>query len=89
MENTLESAQSYIKHLDNINVNWNLDKSIIDSCFISYAAKVNKINKEKLKELFYEFRKWDREWNLFFKQERLQKPKSIDEFIEELLLKYK
>ena len=69
MENTFESAKNYVERLDNFDSNWNLDKGTIASSFMSYAEKVNKPNKKTIKKFAEEFRKWQRQWDLFDKQE--------------------
>lgn len=81
MINTLISAQSYISHLDKIDENWNTDKSTVASALVSYAAKVNKID---LVMFAKEFRKWQRQWDMFERRELKIKPKNIDEFINEI-----
>ena len=85
MKNTFLSAKNYVEQLDKIYTNWNLDKETIASSFMSYAEKVNKPNKETLENFAEEFRKWQRQWDLFDKQEIKAKPKHLDEFISDLL----
>lgn len=46
-----------------------------------------KKNKETIKIFIEEFRNWQRQWDLFSKQETFNKPKHIDEFIDELIYK--
>ena len=85
MENTFELAKNYVEQLDKIDNNWNLDKDTIASSFMSYAEKVNKPNKETLEKFAEQFRKWQKQWDLFDKQEIKVKPKHLDEFISDLL----
>lgn len=44
--------------------------------------------KETIKNFAKQFRDWQRQWDLFDKKQILKKPKSIDVFIEDLLLQY-
>lgn len=85
MDNTFENAQSYVKHLDEINKEWNLDKQTIVSALMSYSAKTNVLNKESLVSLLDKFRNWQRQWDLFGAQEILVKPPHFDKFIDNIL----
>ena len=85
MENTFESAKRYVEQLDSIDFNWNLSKETVISSLMSYAEKVNKSNREELKKFSKQFREWQKQWDLFEKQEIKIKPKTLDTFINELL----
>ena len=82
MENTFESAIEYIKHLDDINIDWALDQRSLASAFMSYAAKTNNPTKEMLSMFVAEFREWQRQWDLFENNEHSKEPKSVDDFLE-------
>ena len=42
---------------------------------------------EMLKEFAEKLRQWQRQWDLYGKQEIIKKPKNIDEFIDEFCAK--
>ena len=93
MENTFENASDYISDLGLVENNWN--RAVIATAFISYAAKVKNKNciipdvgHNAFHNIAEEFRKWQRQWDLFGKQEISKKPLHLDEFIKELEHKY-
>lgn len=85
MENTFENALAYIAQLKETNPTALQDDKVIASALMSYSAKTNKPTKKMLTEFAEKFRQWQRQWDLFDKQEILKKPKHLDEFIDELL----
>lgn len=48
---------------------------------------MEEFKKELWDELFNEFRKWNRDWNIYDKEHKNQPP-SVDELLEELSKKY-
>ena len=44
--------------------------------------------KELWNEVSGEFRRWNKEWNLFDQGDKTQKPPTVDDFLEELSKKY-
>ena len=85
MENTFENALAYIAQLKEINSTLLQDDKVIASALMSYSAKTNKPTRKILTEFAEKFRQWQRQWDLFGKQEIIKKPKHLDEFIDELL----
>ena len=85
MENTFENALAYIVQLKEINSTLLQDDKVIASALMSYSAKTNKPTRKILTEFAEKFRQWQRQWDLFDKQEIIKKPKHLDEFIDELL----
>ena len=85
MENTFENALAYVAQLKGINSTLLQDDKVIASALMLYSAKTNKPTREMLKEFAEKFRQWQRQWDLFDRQEIIKKPKNIDEFIDELL----
>lgn len=88
MENTFENALAYVAQLKGINSTLLQDDKAIASALMLYSAKTNKPTIEMLKEFAEKFRQWRRQWDLYGKQEIIKKPKNIDEFIDEFLLKW-
>lgn len=86
MENTFENALAYISQLKEINTTALQNEKVLASAFMSYSAKTNKPTKKMLTEFAEKFRQWQRQWDLFDKQELSKKPKHLDEFIDELIL---
>lgn len=85
MENNFENAMGYISQLKETNPAALQDDKVLASALMSYSAKTNKPTRKMLAEFAEKFREWQRQWDLFDKQEILKKPKHLDEFIDELL----
>lgn len=88
MENTFENALAYVSELKQISPTSLQDDKDLAAAFFSYSAKTNKLTKNMLIEFSKKFRQWKREWDLFDKKEILEKPKNLDEFIDEQLCFY-
>ena len=85
MENTFENALAYIAQLKETSPTALQDDKVLASALMSYSAKTNKPSRKMLTEFAGKFRQWQRQWDLFDKQEIIKKPMHLDEFIDELL----
>lgn len=85
MENNFENALAYINQLKEINSTALQNDKVLASALMSYSSKTNEPTRKMLTEFAGKFRQWQRQWDLFDKQETLKKPKCLDEFIDELL----
>lgn len=86
MENTFENALAYINHLKNTYPEILSDEKVIASAFVSYSAKTNIVGNDLLKSFTKKFREWQMKWDLFDKKESSNKPPSLDEFIDSIIL---
>lgn len=85
MENTFENAVEYLNNLKKINPNALSDEKVLASALMSYSAKTNIIDAKLLNIFAEKFRKWERKWRLFDKQEITKKPPHLDGFISNIL----
>lgn len=93
MKNTHKEALEYVSRLEIVEKKWN--KAEIATAMMSYAEKVkNKnciipnVSHSAFRNIAEEFRGWQRQWDLFDKQEIKTKPPHLDEFIKNLEQKY-
>jgi len=64
---------------------YDIDKAVA-SALMSCSAKTNNPTRNMLTQFAGKLRQWQKQWDLFEKQEIIKKPKHLDEFIDEFCL---